>query len=254
MSKLTTFLLGALLGAVIGGVLIFFLFVGSPRSLKAPGERIKPPDASGIPAGTATVVLRQEFFNEVLATIFRDMNAPAFPLGFNEQNVKANPEVMSFALWQNSGCESKITLKPEGSGVNTSVKFENGQLLAPLAFGGSYNIPFVGCTNFTGWAQANLELRYDAQQQAVLGYVNVQTVNLDGVMPVASGLVTPLVQSTLNQRVNPIPILRGEQIALKLPIAATNGTLNANVKDVRAEIKDNALNLYVIYDFAGTKQ
>jgi len=28
--------------------------------------------------------------------------------------------------------------------------------------------------------------------------------------------------------------------------------MTANVKDVRSEIKDNALNLYVIYEFKGT--
>jgi hypothetical protein len=45
--------------------------------------------------------------------------------------------------------------------------------------------------------------------------------------------------------------LQGKQLALNFPIAATGGTLQANVKDVRSEVKDNALNLYVIYDFAG---
>jgi hypothetical protein len=47
--------------------------------------------------------------------------------------------------------------------------------------------------------------------------------------------------------------LQGQQIAFNLPIAATNGNLQAKVSDVRAEVKDNALNLYVIYDFAGVK-
>ena len=107
------------------------------------------------------------------------------------------------------------------------------------------------CIQFTGWAQANLELRYDGEQQNVLGQINVETVNLDGISPLISGFVTPIVQSTLNGRVNPIQILQGKQIALSLPIAATNGKLQANVKDVRAEVKDNSLNLYVIYDFNG---
>ena len=98
-----------------------------------------------------------------------------------------------------------------------------------------------------------MALRFDAAQQTVLGTINVETVNLDGVAPFVSGFVTPLVQGTLNQRVNPIQILQGQQIALNLPIAATNGNLQAKVQDVRAEVKDNALNLYVIYDFAGVK-
>jgi hypothetical protein len=94
-------------------------------------------------------------------------------------------------------------------------------------------------------------MRFDAQNQAVFGQINVETVNLDGVNPVVGGILTPLVQSTLNTRVNPVRILDGRQIAIDLPIAAANGNLQAAVTDVRAEVKDDALNLYVIYDFAG---
>jgi hypothetical protein len=253
MSKVVTFLLGSLLGLLIGGLLTFYLFVGAPRAAQVPGSPILPPDASGVPPGTAQIVLRQEFFNNILQTIFRDMNAPAFPLNLMGQTTVENPEVVRYGLLQNSNqCEGKITLLPEGSGVQTGLRFENNRLAAPLAFSGSTSV-FGSCINFTGWAHANLELRYDAGQQAVFGQVNVETVNLDGVTPIISGFVTPIVQSTLNQRVNPIQMLQGKQIALNVPIAATNGTLQANVKDVRAEVKDNALNLYVIYDFAGQK-
>lgn len=247
-------ILGLLLGAVIGAALVFFFLGGAPRALKAPpGVPIKPPEANGVPAGTATVVLKQEFFNEVLGAIFRDMNAPAFPLNLTGENVNRDSGLTAFGLQASGECGGQIVLKPEGSGVSTGVRFENGQILAPLAFTGSTSV-FGNCVNFSGWAQADLQLRYDEPQQAVLGQINVQTVNLDGVSPLASGFVTPLVQSTINTRVNPIPIMRGEQLTLNLPIAATNGTLNARVQDVRAEVKDTSLNLYVIYNFAGIKQ
>lgn len=255
MSKILTFIIGAVLGLVIGGGLIFYLFSGAPRAAQLPGNPIQSPDANGLPAGTASVVLNQRFFDTVLATIFRDMNAPAFPLNLTgKYNFADAPRATyaSFALQNGGGCDGKITLQPTGSNVTTGVRLENGKITAPLAFTGSTSI--IGqCINFTGWAQANLDLRYDAAQQTVFGQINVETVNLDGVSPLVSGLVTPLVQNTINQRVNPIVILRGQQIALNLPIAATDGTLKASVKDVRAEIKENALNLYVTYDFAGTK-
>jgi hypothetical protein len=96
-----------------------------------------------------------------------------------------------------------------------------------------------------------LELRFDRETQTVYGVLNVETVNLDGVNPVWSGLITPLVQSTINSQVNPIRLVEGRQLALNLPVVASNGTLTAGVNDVRAEIKDNALNLSVIYDFGG---
>src|SRR5215204_5830068 len=225
--------IGLLIGIVLGGALTFYFFVGVPRAAKAPGAPIKPPDAGGVPPGAAQIVLRQQFLSEALGTIFTEMNAPAFPL--------STPS---------GDCEGKITVQAEGSGVQTGVNFDNNRITSPLAFTGSYASPF-GCVRFTGWAQANFEMRFDQQNQVVFGQINVETVNLDGVNPVISALVTPLVQSTLNTRVNPVRILDGRQIAIDLPVAAANGNLQAAVTDVRADVKDNALNLYVIYDFAG---
>lgn len=253
MSKFALFFLGAVLGLVIGGALIFYFFVGAPRSAKLPGEPIKAPEATAAPAATATIALNQQFFDTILATIFRDMNAPAFPLNLTGQNIyndTAKPQYASFVL--QSECAGKITLKPDGSGVTTGVRLENGKIAAPLAFSGSAAV-FGQCIDFAGWAQANLNLRFDEAAQNVYGQIDVETVNLDGLSPVVSGFVTPLVQSSLNQKVNPITILRGQQIALNLPITATDGTLNARVKDVRSEVKDNALNLYITYDFSGVK-
>ena len=255
MSKTVTFILGAVLGLVVGGFLVLYFFGGAPRAAQLPGNPILPPDPNGLPGGTASVVLNQQFFDTVLATIFRDMNAPAFPLNLTGQNkfgAGAKPQYASFALQNQSGCDGQIVLQPEGSGVKTGIRLENGKITAPLAFTGSTSV-FGQCIKFAGWAQANLALRYDAEQQTVFGQINVETVNLDGVLPMVSGFITPLVQTTLNNRVNPIVILRGQQIALNQPIAATNGTLKANVQDVRADIKENALNLYVTYNFAGTK-
>jgi hypothetical protein len=224
---------GLLIGLLLGGVLTFYFFVGTPRAMKAPGTLIQPPDPNNVPGGAAQIVLRQQFLNEALGTIFKEMNAPAFPL--------SEPS---------TDCEGRITIQQQGSGVETGVSFENNRISSPLAFTGSYASP-VGCVRFSGWAQSNLEMRFDQQNQTVFGQINVETVNLDGVNPVMSALVTPIVQSTINTRVNPIRILDGRQIAINLPVAAANGNLQAAVTDVRADVRDNALNLYVIYDFAG---
>ncbi len=255
MSKTLTFIIGAVLGLLIGGGLVFYMFGGVPRAAQLPGNPIQPPDPNGSPAGTASVVLNQQFFDTILATIFRDMNAPSLPLnltGRNNFDEPLRPQYAGFLLQNNNGCDGKITLLPQGSGVTTGVRLENGKITAPLAFSGSTPV-FGNCIQFAGWAQANLALRYDEQQQNVFGQINVETVDLDGVNPIVSGFITPLVQTTINNRVNPITILRGQQIALNLPISATGGTLQAHVKDVRSEIKDNALNLFITYDFAGTK-
>ena len=136
-------IIGVLIGLVLGGVLTFFLFVGTPRSAKVPGVPIKPPDANGVPAGPAQVVLREDFFNNVLGTIFQQMNAPVFPLGGDPQQPAATADQQV--------CPSRITVLQQGSGVQTGVRFENNNLEAPLAFNGSYESP-VGCLQFSGWA------------------------------------------------------------------------------------------------------
>ena len=218
---------------VIGGAIIYFAFVGAPHSSKRPGELVKAPDAGGVPPGTAQVVIRQDLLNAALQTIFRDLKPPTFPLGSGGD----------------ASCASIITILPQGSGVQTGVQFDNNRMNVPLAFSGSYS--FGGCYQFSGWAQSNMELRFDQNTQSVYGIVNVETVNLDGVNPIISGLLTPVVQSTINERVNPIKVVDGKQLAVDLPIAASGGDLRAAVNDVRAEVKDNALNLFVIYGFNG---
>ena len=254
MSKFLLFLLGAIAGIIIGGGLVFYYFGGAPRAAKLPGIPIQPPDASGIPPGTATLTLNQPFFDTVLQTIFRDMNAPAFPLNLAGQNLPESKfEPTKIAFQESGGCDGKITLLPEGSGVKSNVVLENGKINAPLAFSGSTSV-FGQCVQFKGWAQASFNLRFDESQQTVFGQLNIDTVNLDGVAPLLSGFITPVVQTSLNNRVNPITILRGQQLALNLPIAASGGTLKAQVKDVRSDIKDNNLNLFITYDFKGLKE
>lgn len=240
MSKTVTFILGIVLGLIVGGAGI--LYFVSPRSAAAPvGKPIQPPDANSSNAGTAVLSLNQDFFAPVIQTILHENNAPAFPLSLT--GGQSNQPVNEITC-------GKITLKPEGSGTATAIKLENGQINVPIAFSGSVNA-LGSCVEFNGWAQTNLELRYDETQQIVFGQINVQTVNLDGISPVVSGLITPIVQSTLNSRVNPVQILRGDQIALKVPIKSTGSTLSAKVKEIRAEVKDNNLFMYITYNFSG---
>lgn len=250
------YILTLVAGIVIGAVLVFFFLVGAPRAGKLPGAPIKPPDQGGDPPGTALVVLDDRFFDTVLAAIFRDMNAPSFPLQLTKVEPGVLPGVegarLEPATLQN-GCPSAVTLLQEGSNVKTSVRIENGKIMAPLAFKGSYNAPFIGCVNFTGWAQANLVLRFDESQQAVFGQLNVEGVNVDGTPPVVGSVVTGLVQGAINQRVNPIQILQAHQLRLSVPVKASDGTLNAQVKDVRAQINNGSLALHITYQFNGQK-
>ncbi|MDM7922987.1 MAG: hypothetical protein QUS14_11860, partial [Pyrinomonadaceae bacterium] len=203
-------IVGILIGLLLGAGITLYMTGGFPGTQPAVvGEPIQPPDPNGPPAGTVEVVLQEQFFNEVLGTIFTEVNSPRF------------------ALAENAGagdCPSSLTVLPENSGVPTAVAFENGRLEARLAFSGTYRSIF-GCLPFTGWAPAALDLRFDPQTRSVLGQLNVQSVNLKGINPAFGELVTQFVQSTLNSRVNPITIIQGQQLAFDQPIAAADGSL-----------------------------
>lgn len=243
MSRIVTFILGTVLGLVIGaGLILYFI---SPRGSVTPrGVLIQPPAAQGNPQSTAAIQLKQEFFIPVIQTIFSEGNALAFPFSLTDQSTDQPVSEITCG---------KITFKPEGSGTTTAVQMDTGQIVIPIAFTGNVNA-FGNCVDFNGWSLANLELRFDEKEQIVFGQINVQNVNLDGVSPLVGGLLTPLVQSTINNRFNPVEILRGDKIALKIPIKSTNSILQGKVKDVRAEIKDSSFFIYVTYDFSNEKQ
>ena len=243
MRYVVILLLGILLG---GGTAVFFL--GAPRAQPAPGVKVGSPGPNGDPPGTVVVSLDQGFVDAVLATTFSGLGTPTFKLGRLGEPNSSGFEVANFQ----DGCTNTITLLPEGSGVKTGVQFRNGNISAPMAFNGSYNL--VGnCVQFRGWAQTSIQLRFDQAKQTVYGNVNVEGVNLEGVSPIANNFVTVFVQTAINQRVNPLVLVSERQLSLMVPIKASNGTVKAAAKDVKAEVLDGSLKLHVSYAFEGVK-
>jgi len=241
MRYVVILLLGILLG---GGAAIFFL--GAPRAKTMQGHLVQPPAQGGNPPATVVIALEQSFIDAVMATTFSGLGTPTFQLGQNRDGA----ERVEQALFQ-GGCTNSITLLPEGSGVKTGVQFQNGTVNAPMAFTGSYNL--AGCMQFKGWAQTSIKLSFDQEKQTVFGYVNVEGVNLEGVNPIANTLVTAFVQGAINQRVNPLVLVSEPQLSLMIPVKASNGAVKARAKDVRAEVLDGSLKLYLTYEFSGVK-
>ena len=242
MRYVVVLLLGILLGA---GVAVFFL--GAPSAKALPGQPVQAPSQGGTPPGTVVVALEQSFVDAVLATTFNGLGTPTFQLGQAQSSVD---RIENAAL--QSGCTNTITLLPEGSGAKTGVQFRNGAINAPLAFTGSYNLA-GSCMQFKGWAQTSIKLSFDQEKQTVFGYVNVDGVNLEGVNPIANNFVTVFVQGAINQKVNPLVLVSEPQLSLMIPVKASNGSVKARAKDVRAEILDGALKLYLTYEFSGVK-
>jgi hypothetical protein len=241
MKYIVILLLGILLGA---GAAIYFL--GAPRAKSMQGQAVQAPAQGGNPPGTIVIALEQSFIDAVLATTFSGLGTPTFQLGQNRNGA----ERIEQALFQ-GGCTNSITLLPEGSGVKTGVQFHNGTVYAPMAFTGSYNL--AGCLQFKGWAQSSIKLSFDQEKQTVFGYVNVEGVNLEGVNPLANTMVTAFVQGAINQRVNPLVLVSEPQLSLMIPVKASNGSVKARAKDVRAEVLDGSLKLYLTYEFSGVK-
>lgn len=242
MRYVVILLVGILVG---GGAAVFFL--GTPPAKAVPGQPVQAPNQGGNPPGTVVVALEQSFVDAVLATTFSGLGTPTFQLG---QTQSSGERVENAAL--QGGCANTITLLAEGSGAKTGVQFRNGNINAPLAFTGSYNLA-GSCMQFKGWAQTSIKLSFDQEKQTVFGYVNVDGVNLEGVNPVANSFVTVFVQGAINQKVNPLILVAEPQLSLMIPVKASNGAVKARAKDVRAEILDGSLKLHLTYEFSGVK-
>lgn len=222
-----------LLGVLLGGAAAYFLFVGAPRTGALKGQPVLAPDPSGHPPGTAVVELDEQFFGALLDGIFRDLNRPAFPPAAGE------------------GCQNQVVVEPGAGDVKTGVLMRDGKVIVPLAFSGTYNL--MGCQNLRGTAEAGLDFRFSPEEQTLYGQLNVAGVNVEGMSPVLSGFVTAFVQGAINQRVNPLVLLRGQQLTFAIPVQAAGGTLQAQARQVNQEAKDGKLRLHVTYDFKGTK-
>jgi hypothetical protein len=230
------FILALVVGVVLGGAGAYFLFVGAPHARLAKGEPVRAPDSAGPPPGTAVIELDERFFNTLLSAIFKDIGKPAFP-----------PQASA------GGCQNQVVIEPSAGDVRTGVTLQNNQVSVPLAFSGGYEIPLMGCQPFRGTAQTDIAFRFAPDEQTLYGQLNVSGVNVEGMSPLLSGAATAFVQGAINQRVNPLVLLRGQQLTLNIPVEAAGGRLQARARDVREEVKDGKLRLYVTYDFKGTK-
>ena len=228
------FILALLLGLVLGAVGAYLLFVGTPKTGMVKGEAVRAPDPGGPPPGTAVVELDEQFFGALLDSIFRDLNKPAFPPAAGE------------------GCQNQVVIEPNAGEVKTGVLMREGKVIVPLAFSGTYNL-LGNCQNLRGTAEAGLDFRFAPDEQTLYGQLNVAGVNVEGMSPVLSGFVTAFVQGAINQRVNPLVLLRGQQLTLAIPVQAAGGTLQAHAREVHQEAKDGRLRILVTYDFKGAK-
>ena len=146
-------------------------------------------------------------------------------------------------------CRETIRLQREIDGVRTAVRFRDGKIYTPLAFSGSYNPPLVGCIDFQGFAETNIDLEYDKQTQKLVGRIRVLNVQLSGTNGIGSSLITKYVQSSIDKKINPIEILQTDKLSFLVPMKQANSTLRMKANDVHYEIADGVLHVRIAYEF-----
>lgn len=238
-------LLGLVAGLLIGVVSTVYYFGRSGRG-SLPGTVLRPPDGTSANSGAVTVTLEEKFFEALLGTIFQQLGPPQLKLA---QRPSA-PTFQTIAF--QDACNNIVVLNAESGGVKTGVRFTGGNIVAPLAFTGSYNV-LGKCIQFKGTGKATVELSFDQGKQTVFGALIVEAVNLENVPPLVGAFVTAFVRQTIAAEVNPFEVLRASQLALSLPIKTTGGSVKANVKDVRSEVQEGSLRIVMTYDFSAEK-
>lgn len=236
-----------LVAGLLIGIVATLYFLGPSRSGTLSGVAIRPPDANASNSGTVTVSVDEKFFDSLLGTIFQKLGSPQLKLARLEPS-----SPFQAAVFQAAPCNNVVVLNPESGNIKTGVRFTGGKITSPLAFNGSYSI-LGKCVQFKGTAKATVDLSFNQEKQTVFGALNVEEVVLEDVPPLVSALVTGFVRQTIATRVNPFEVLRVSQLALSMPIQASGGSVKANVNDVRADVQEGSLRLFLTYDFTAEK-
>jgi len=192
--------------------------------------------ASNVPAARATVTVNEEFLNSFLTAIFDNLQEPSMPLTIGGAAPSAQ-------------CASEVRLKREVGGVRTAVHFQNGRIVGPLAFAGAYGSALLGCIQFSGWADAEVNLEFNSARRALVARFYLREIHLSDVPAIANGPLLSMVQSTIDRRYNPLDLFTLEQLSTRVNIPPAKGALLLRAAEIRAEISSSALMLHVTYEF-----
>jgi len=215
-------------------LILFVLFCCSTTSAQETATRGRR--AANAPTGEATITVTEQFLNSFLTAMFDNLNEPSMPLTVG--GAKSGPD-----------CASEIRLKREAGGVRTAVHFENGRIVGPLAFAGSYNSGLMGCIEFSGWADSEVVLEYDNTRRALLARFRLRDIHLNNTPAVLNGPLLSMVQNTIDQRYNPVELFTLEKLSTRVDIQPAGGALQLRAREIRPEITPSALTLHIVYEF-----
>ncbi len=192
-----------------------------------------------------SIGLSEQFFDTVIDALFQSGEPPEFSIaGTGNNDVRIIPASVGSKA---ANCRESIRLKRESGGMRTAVRFRGGKILAPLAFKGSYNPPFVGCVDFSGWAETSIDLSFDEANQQLIARASVLNVSLDGTGGVGGNVIARMVQTAIDRKINPIEVLKLDKISFMLPVQGSSN-LAMKAVGVRHELRDGAMNVFIAYE------
>ena len=217
-------------------VLILIILLGSFTGALAQESTTRGRRTSNAPAAEATIAVNEQFLNSFLTAIFDNLQEPSMPLTLGGGAPSAE-------------CASEIRLKREVAGVRTAVHFENGRIVGPLAFAGAYSASYLGCIEFSGWADSEVNLEFNSERRALVARFRLRDIHLNDVPALANGPLVTMVQTAIDRRYNPVDILTLEQLSTRVNIQPAKGALQLRAKEIRPEITPTGLTLHITYEF-----
>jgi len=194
-----------------------------------------------------TISLSEQFFDALIDSIYQNSPPPEFQLSNSRRSEPATVTANSFAP-RSAVCADSITLLRQNKSVKTAVRFREGKIYAPVAFSGNYSPPLIGCVDFTGYAESNVDLIFDATAQKLLGRIRILSVNLDGTAGVGGSLIARMVQGSIDKKLNPIQIIDLDKLSFPFTLP-NNAKLRMRAIGVRHQVVSGALNIIISYEF-----
>ncbi len=165
--------------------------------------------------------------------------------------VLSKGEPPSVALKENSSdtnCRETVTLLRELNGIKSAVRFRDGKIIVPIAFKGNYRPPLIGCVDLSGTAEAVVEPEFDPQGQRIVARSKLTNVSLTGTGGIGGSIMAKLMQSSIDEKINPVELLRLEKLSFLFPIQNT-GALRLKAVGFRYSVQPGSVTFYIPYDF-----
>ena len=221
----------------VRGLLVFvFLLVFANGALAQESAATRDRRAGNTPAAEATVTVNEQFLNSFLTAIFDNLQEPSMPLTVG-------------GVAPSAQCASEIRLKREVGGVRTAVHFENGRIMGPLAFAGAYSASYLGCIEFSGWADAEVNLEFSSDRRALVARFHLRQIHLNDMPAIANGPLVNMVQTAIDRRYNPVDLFTLDQLSTSVNIQPAKGALKLRAREIRPEITPAGLTLHITYEF-----